>query len=201
MDSPKNQTKNIEYQVKRDFLEKYEFYKQEFLKYDITLDIDFLYYYKGKYHTKRNNKSCFMSARIRLYPKNISYKVACNTGFSKEIFSRKILNFILEKNKIIVKKYTINDKYLKFFLTSKLKNLKTKSQKEVLKEKITDILRSFFLIYRYRTSYKKQYRGHDMSIIYGVISIIIIIFIFIILFLDPSTNWGWEYRGLDLILG
>lgn len=161
----------FELSVREQFLSEYKHFFREFEQCGITLILQPCYYYRGKFHTKRKNKYCFLTYRMLLLPKGISLSQAKKIYLYKKFFSKKLVVMSKDSHGFKVKRYDANDCFLKYYINKtlvkakKLKLLGLKST-DVLNESIIDVLWSVAFWHRYRTEIKHTIRGKNLEWIF-----------------------------------
>ncbi len=158
----------LELIIRRDFLADYEHFSEKFEQYGISLVLQPCYYYNGKFHTKRNNKHCYLMYRIVLLPKGCTLSQAQQKFSYKKFFSKKLATISKDVCGYRVKINGIKDWFFLYYINKYLAKAKAFSIRNlscmrVLNENLVDVLWSIVFIYRYRNEVKHTIRGKSLE--------------------------------------
>lgn len=195
-------------EMKKEILSIYEPYIEKFRTHGIQMKIDFVYFYNKKFHLKKNDNRCFMEFRVRLFPSGMSYSQAQSSFTFQNFFSHKLLKISKTRQAYRITKYSTKDSIMDKFLNQYLNKAQTQSPQQVLKEKISDIFRSYYYAYRFQNEIKMRFRNFNLMWIHVFIYVIVLILFFtesIIACFDNSSSdyfydpFDWTF-GLDWYL-
>ena len=158
----------LELSIHKRFIGEYKRFFEEYEHCGISLLLQPCYWYRGKFHTKKNNRYCYLTYRVILLPKGYVPSQAQKRYVYKKFFSKKIAVISKDSQGYRVKSNGIKDCFFKYYINKFLVKAKARSLRGeeciyVLNENFMDVLWSAIFFHRYRNEVKRTLRGKRLE--------------------------------------
>ncbi len=191
----------IENSVIAEFNNRFFLYIEKFRKYGITMKISPCYCYGGKHHTEHRATGCFMSFKILLFPREMTYNKALKTFNAKKLFSTKVLTIKKIEDCYHIKRIAKSERILKRILDRYLRKAEkffnsTKNPINAIRENFFDVIISWILLDRYFNEVKMTYRGTSLIWFF----VLMIVISQILEFFSEKIRWDNFWSDIDEVL-